>query len=54
MAESMYQAISSSDKKMILYPGSYHEIYNDLDQDKVFDDTIIWLDEHIKKDPIST
>jgi alpha-beta hydrolase superfamily lysophospholipase len=53
MAESMYQSISTEDKKIILYPGSYHEIYNDLDQDKVFDDTVQWLDEHHKKDPIS-
>ncbi len=51
MAEAMFQSIGHEDKSLILYEGSYHEIYNDLDQDKVFKDTLDWLDNHTKKDP---
>ena len=29
--------------KHVVYPGSYHEIYNDLDRGKVVQDTLAWL-----------
>ena len=51
-AENMFQSIQHEDKTLNLYEGSYHEIYNDLDQDKVFEDTLEWLNKQIKKDPI--
>lgn len=53
-AEDIFEKILTEDKKMCLYKESYHEIFNDLDQELVFKDVINWLDAHTKKDPIST
>jgi alpha-beta hydrolase superfamily lysophospholipase len=50
----MFEKISTEDKKICLYKESYHEIFNDLDQELVFKDLTQWLDNHTKKDPIST
>jgi acylglycerol lipase len=52
-AEDIFEKISAEDKKLCLYKNSYHEIFNDLDQELVFKDLIEWLDAHTKKDPIS-
>ena len=30
--------------KLLTYPGAFHEIFNDLDRDRVIGDTIAWLD----------
>lgn len=54
MAEAMNQSIQHNDKKLIIYKEAYHEIYNDLDQDTVYQDTIDWLHAHNKKDPMLT
>jgi lysophospholipase len=35
----------SDHKKLIVYPGLYHEIYNELSKEHVFDDLIRWLKE---------
>ncbi|WBL31615.1 alpha/beta fold hydrolase [Candidatus Phytoplasma sacchari] len=35
---------STSDKKLILYPESYHNLFNDLDQNEVTKDVLNWLD----------
>ena len=35
----------SDRKKLIIYPGLYHEIYNELTKDHVFEDLISWLKE---------
>ena len=37
-AKTMFEHLGSSNKKMIVYEDSYHEIFNDLDRDKVFRD----------------
>jgi len=34
-------------KKKILYPDSYHEIYNDLNRNEVFTDLVAWIQEEI-------
>ncbi|MBU1141862.1 MAG: lysophospholipase [Firmicutes bacterium] len=46
-SERLYNLIPSKDKKILIYPESYHEIFNDLDRAKVFIDLIEWLNEHI-------
>ena len=38
--------ISSKDKKLILYPGLYHEIFNEPEQEEVLSDVVAWLDAH--------
>ncbi len=45
-SERLYNIIPSSDKKLLIYPESYHEIFNDLDREKVFADLIEWLNNH--------
>lgn len=42
-SQRLYGLIASKDKNLILYPESYHEIFNDLDQEKVFEDVVNWL-----------
>jgi len=39
----MFERLGSSNKKMIVYEDSYHEIFNDLDREKVFKDMSAFL-----------
>lgn len=41
-----YLARGSKDVQMILYPGDRHEILNEDDRDKVYDDIFRWLESH--------
>ncbi len=45
-SEHLYQMVQSSDKTLKLYPGLYHEIHNEPEQDTVFADIVTWLDGH--------
>jgi acylglycerol lipase len=45
MSEALYEKLTIKDKTLKIYPESYHEIYNDLNQDEVFQDTIEWLND---------
>lgn len=36
--KQFYESIGSENKKLVVYEDSYHEIFNDLDRDKVFRD----------------
>ncbi len=38
--------VGSKDKKLIIYDGLYHEIFNEPERDQVFADVLAWLDEH--------
>jgi len=42
--ENFYTALNGNSNKLILYEGDYHEPFNDIDKDKVFDDIYLWLD----------
>jgi acylglycerol lipase len=42
-SERLLQLIPMEDKKLIIYPDNYHEIFNDLDREQVFQDVIQWL-----------
>jgi alpha-beta hydrolase superfamily lysophospholipase len=44
---TFFEKVTFADKEMKIYPGSYHEIHNDLDQIKVMADMMRWLDGHI-------
>lgn len=42
-SERLHQLIPHTDKKLIIYPNAYHEIFNDIDREVVFTDVIEWL-----------
>jgi acylglycerol lipase len=42
-SERLYAGISSGDKTLKLYPGLYHEIFNEPDRSRVFTDLNEWL-----------
>lgn len=44
----LHGLVSSDDKKLILYPDSYHEIYNDYGNEQVFQDVTSWLNNRLK------
>ena len=43
-SRNIIEHTSTSDKKIIEYPDSYHELYHEIDKDKVFDDINAWLE----------
>jgi len=45
----LFNKIGSKDKKLNLYPGLYHEVYNELEEDRerVLDDLLNWLLERL-------
>jgi alpha-beta hydrolase superfamily lysophospholipase len=44
---SFFDKIVFPDKTMKIYPGSYHEVHNDLDRSQVMEDAAQWLRGHI-------
>ncbi len=42
-SKMLHQKISSRDKKLTIYEGLYHEIYNEPEQDEVMTDVANWL-----------
>ena len=42
----IYAAIGAPDKTVTIYPGLYHEIYNEPERDRVLDDLVAWLEAH--------
>jgi alpha-beta hydrolase superfamily lysophospholipase len=44
MARPLFDAIGSSDKKYVEYPGLYHEIMNEVEKDKVLADIRAWIE----------
>ncbi|MFZ0407781.1 MAG: alpha/beta fold hydrolase, partial [Cyanobium sp.] len=45
-ARHFFAAAGSADKTWRDYPGSYHELYDDLDREQVFTDLLAWLADH--------
>lgn len=43
----LFEAIGSEDKTLKTYPGLYHEIFNEPEQDKVLADMSTWLEAHL-------
>lgn len=44
--ETLYRAIQAPEKKIVRYPGLYHEIFNEPEKDRVFADLQAWLSAH--------
>jgi alpha-beta hydrolase superfamily lysophospholipase len=43
----LHGLMGSSDKTLKIYPGLYHEIFNEPERDQVFADMEVWLEAHI-------
>lgn len=48
--EELYRAVEAPEKKIIRYPGLYHEAFNEPEKDKVFADLKAWLEAHHEGD----
>jgi acylglycerol lipase len=43
----LYDHVSSQDKKIIIYEGFYHEVFNEPEREKVLGDVETWLEAHL-------
>lgn len=44
--DTLYRQAGSSDKALKVYPGLYHEIFNEPEKDTVISDLLAWLEGH--------
>jgi alpha-beta hydrolase superfamily lysophospholipase len=47
--EELYRAMGGPEKKIIRYPGLYHEVFNEPEKDRAFADLKAWLGTHHAK-----
>lgn len=47
-AQMFYDKIGSEDKTLKIYPGLYHEVFNEPEKDMVFADIETWLERQLK------
>lgn len=40
----LFERIGSSDKELVIYPGFYHELFNEPEKQEIFDRVTDWLD----------
>jgi acylglycerol lipase len=45
-ARILYEKITSPDKKLVVYEGFFHEVFNEPQHDRVLTDVERWLEEH--------
>src|SRR5690606_26667020 len=43
----LFDHVASADKRLAIYPGLFHEIYNEPEQGAVLDDLVGWFDAHV-------
>ena len=43
----LYSEASSADKKLVVYPGLYHEIFNEPEREQVWAEMLAWCDSHV-------
>lgn len=43
----LFDHVASTDKRLEIYPGLFHEIYNEPERDAVLGDLIAWFDAHV-------
>jgi alpha-beta hydrolase superfamily lysophospholipase len=46
-ARILYDGVTSPDKRLIVYEGFYHEVFNEPEHDRVLSDVERWLDAHL-------
>lgn len=47
ISENFYEKISSGNKELVIYPGLFHEIFNEKTKDEVIKKVISWLDDMV-------
>lgn len=45
----LFDHVASADKAIKIYPGLFHEIYNEPERDATLDDLVGWFDRHVAK-----
>lgn len=45
--KEFFQKIKIQDKVLKIYPGLYHELFNEIGKEKVFHDMVEWIEKHI-------
>jgi len=45
-AQMLYEKVASSDKKLVVYEGFFHEVFNEPQHDRVLTDVEQWLEGH--------
>lgn len=48
-SQFLFDHVASADKALKIYPGLFHEIYNEPERDAVLDDLITWFDAHVAR-----
>jgi acylglycerol lipase len=48
-AKRFYDAAASGDKRLIVYEGFYHEVFNEPEHDRVLTDVETWLEVHLAR-----
>jgi alpha-beta hydrolase superfamily lysophospholipase len=46
-AQMLYDKASSADKRIKIYEGLYHEVFNEPEREEVLKDVEVWLDAHL-------
>ena len=46
-SQYLFDHVGSADKILKIYPGLFHEIYNEPERDAVLDDLVGWFDAHV-------
>jgi alpha-beta hydrolase superfamily lysophospholipase len=49
-SKDFYEAVGSKEKQFKIYEGFFHEIFNELDRDRVINDLIGWLEECVRQE----
>ena len=44
--KQLFERLGSKDKELVIYPGFYHELFNEPEKQEVFDRVTTWLDAH--------
>ena len=44
-SQFLSEQCASSDKTLHIYPGLYHEIFNEPEKEEIFNEILAWLDE---------
>ena len=48
-AKRLHEAATSTDKRLIVYEGLYHEVFNEPEHDRVLADVETWLEAHLDR-----
>jgi alpha-beta hydrolase superfamily lysophospholipase len=46
--KQLFERIGASDKELVIYPGFYHELFNEPEKQEVFDRVTAWLEKELR------